>query len=119
VKVEARSDGLTLDLDRAIHVGLIVNELITNAMKHAFSRGQSRDVSVTVSTAGNEVQLQVRDNGRGLPENLDLDHAKTLGLRTVFLLSRRLEATVRIDRSAGTAFMLTFPLHAEPPVEPS
>ena len=118
VRVEAASDGLTLDLDRAIHVGLIVNELITNALKHAYPKGQPGEVTVALRALGDQVQVQVRDNGRGLPADLDLECAKTLGLRTVSLLARRLEAQVTVTCSGGTSFTLTFPLHADPPLEP-
>ncbi len=118
VRVDVPDASVTLDVDRAIHMGLIVNELVTNAMKHAFPRGQSGEVIVAVRVTDGEVKLQVRDNGRGLPADLDLEHAKTLGLRTVHLLSRRLEGRLTIERVDGTLFALTFPLHADAPIEP-
>ena len=118
VKVEAAADGLTLDLDRAIHVGLIVNELITNAVKHAFPKGQRGEVTVSLRTLGDQIQLQVHDNGQGLPEDFDLERAKSVGLRTVRILACRLEARVAVTSTGGTCFTLTFPLHAEEPIEP-
>ena len=118
VRVETAARGVMLDLDRAIHVGLVVNELITNAIKHAFPVGQPGEVTLSVGEADDQVHLQVRDTGRGLPADFDLEHAKTLGLRTVYLLTRRLEGAVQIGRDGGTSFTLTFPLHAEEPVEP-
>ena len=118
VKVEAATDGVTLDLDRAIHVGLIVNELVTNSTKHAFPKGQPGEVTVALRTMGDHVQLQVRDAGRGLPANLDLEQVKSVGLRTVRILARRLEAQVTVTGNGGTSFTLTFPLHADPPLEP-
>jgi two-component sensor histidine kinase len=118
VTLNAAGDNLFLDLDRAIHVGLIVNELVTNAMKHAFPAGQHGDVSVSVRQAGAQVQLQVRDSGRGLPADLDLGRASSLGLRTIHILARRLNATVTVERSYGTTFTLTFPLLNEAAVEP-
>jgi two-component sensor histidine kinase len=118
VIVEATSEGILLDLDRAIHVGLIVNELLTNAIKHAFPAGQPGAVTVTVCAAGGHISLQVRDNGRGLPADFDLEHATSLGLRTVHILARRLEAQVAVTGNGGTSFTLTFPLHADPPRDP-
>ncbi|HTU00445.1 MAG TPA: sensor histidine kinase, partial [Candidatus Sulfotelmatobacter sp.] len=118
VIVEAPSDGVLLDLDRAIHVGLIVNELLTNAIKHAFPAGQPGAVTVSVCEEGDRVYLQVQDNGRGLPADFDLEHATSLGLRTVHILARRLEAQVTVTGTSGTSFLLTFPLHADPPLEP-
>jgi two-component sensor histidine kinase len=119
VRVDASADGVAVDVDRAIHVGLIVNELITNALKHAFPKGQPGEVSVALRTAGDQVRLQLRDNGRGLPVGFDLERTKTLGLRTVHLLSQRLRATLAVERSGGTVFTLTFPRDADTPVEPS
>jgi two-component sensor histidine kinase len=118
VKVEAAPDGVAIDLDRAIHVGLIVNELITNALKHAFPKGQPGVVAVAVRAIGEQVQLQVRDDGRGLPPDLDLEHAKSLGLRIVHILAKRLNASVDIKTGNGTALTVTFPLHADVPLDP-
>jgi len=111
--------GLALDVDRAIHVGLIVNELITNALKHAFPRGEAAEVRVVLRRVGFLLQLQVADRGRGLPADFDWDQGKTLGLRTVKLLARRLEGEIDIAREGGTTFTLSFPLTGAEPVEPA
>jgi two-component sensor histidine kinase len=118
VTLEAAKPDVLLDLDRAIHVGLIVNELLTNAIKHAFPAGEPGTVVVAVCAADDHISLAVHDNGRGLPADFDLEHATSLGLRTVYLLARRLPAQVTVTGNGGTRFTLTFPLHAEAPVEP-
>jgi PAS domain S-box-containing protein len=117
VKLEASAPDLFLDLDRAIHVGLMVNELVTNALKHAFS-GNAGEVHVGLHTAGAQIELCVSDNGTGLPAGLDIAQAKSLGLRIVYILARRLEATLKIQSDQGTIFRITLPLHAHAPVEP-
>jgi two-component sensor histidine kinase len=114
----APTTGLALDLDRAVHVGLIVNELVTNALKHAFPRGARGEVVVHLRATADQIELAVRDTGVGLPPGLGLEQAKTLGLRIVHILARRLNATVRVENHGGAAFTLTFPLHADAPVEP-
>ncbi|HTU01839.1 MAG TPA: PAS domain S-box protein, partial [Candidatus Sulfotelmatobacter sp.] len=118
VKVEAAAGGVALDLDRAIHVGLIVNELITNALKHAFPKGQPGQITVALNAVGDSVRLQVCDNGRGLPADFNLEQARSVGLRTVYVLAKRLAAEMSLARNGGTTFTLTFPLHADEPVEP-
>jgi PAS domain S-box-containing protein len=118
VRLEARDQGLTLDLDRAIHVGLIVNELVTNALKHAFPKGQPGEVVIALRTVRDQMQVQVRDNGRGLPREFHLGHAKSLGLRTVYIIANRLNAAVTVENRNGTSFTITFPLRADVPVEP-
>jgi two-component sensor histidine kinase len=117
VRLEVMGEA-SLDLDRAIHVGLIVNELITNAMKHGFPAGQPGEVTVAIDTIGGRVRIQVRDSGKGLPPDLDLEHAKSLGLRTIYILGKRLNATVTVENHNGASVTVTFPLEADAPVEP-
>jgi PAS domain S-box-containing protein len=109
ITLEGSGGGVALDLDRAIHVGLIVNELVTNALKHAFPDGVTGGVTVGLRTVGEELEILVRDNGRGLPPDLDLQHARTLGLRIVRTLARRLQAVVHVENDAGTAFTIRLP----------
>jgi PAS domain S-box-containing protein len=116
--LEAANVDVLLDLDRSIHVGLIVNELLTNAVKHAFRAGSRGEVTVAVCAAGSQIQLQVRDNGRGLPEDIDPEQATSLGLRTVHILASRLKARMRVTRNSGTSFTLTFPAEGDPPLDP-
>jgi PAS domain S-box-containing protein len=118
IALEAPDAALALDVDRAIHLGLIVNELLLNAVKHAFPNGARGVVRIGVRHVADQVEVQVRDNGRGLPAHLDVDEAKSLGLRIVHILSNRLDGTVRIENDNGAVFTLTFPLHAPAREEP-
>ncbi len=114
VRLETPGDDLSLDLDRAIHVGLVANELLTNALKHAFPSGQPGEVTVGLRRVGDQLELQVRDTGKGLPPHLHLEQTTTtLGLRIVQTLARRLRAVIRVERHQGTAVTLTFPFAAE------
>jgi PAS domain S-box-containing protein len=119
VRIEVPPEPIQLDMDRAIHVGLIANELITNAAKHAFTDGQPGEVVVRLQSVGDGVELRVSDNGKGLPEGFDPSRATSLGLRIVNILAQRLKATVTTKNNGGTSFALTFPLEAEMPVEPT
>jgi two-component sensor histidine kinase len=109
----ATGDSIHVDVDRAIHIGLIVNELVTNAAKYAFPEGQQGEVRVRLRALGDDLELEVRDAGRGLPANLDLAQAKTLGLRIVHILATRLKATVGIENVTGAAFTIRFPITEE------
>jgi two-component sensor histidine kinase len=111
-------EAVTLDVDRAIHAGLIVNELVTNAAKHAFPAGRPGAVTVRVRAVGAQLELHVADDGKGLPADLDLERAKSLGLRIVHILARRLHATITVQNHMGTTFVIRFPLQAELPVAP-
>jgi len=109
---------VSLDVDRAIHTGLIVNELVTNAFKHAFPGGAPGEIVVSLRGKEDRLQLEVRDSGVGLPPGLTLAPAKTLGFRIVQILARRLQASLEVESNGGTAFSLSFPLQADLPLEP-
>jgi len=111
-KVDA--EPVPLDLDAAVPCGLILNELWSNAVKHAFPDGRSGVISVGFRPAGQDnVELAVRDNGVGLPEGIDLQNTDSLGLRLVGLLVGQLKAAVELDRTGGTAVKITFPRKKE------
>jgi two-component sensor histidine kinase len=103
------NEGIYLDMDRAIPCGLILNELFTNAAKHAFPPGTPGEVGAQVTDLGDRIRLRVWDNGRGLPEDLDIQQTSSLGLRLVRILAQRLRAEVHIESYEGAAFTLTFP----------
>jgi two-component sensor histidine kinase len=102
-----------LDLDRAISAGLIVNELLTNAIKHALPQGQPGAMGVRLRVQGGDYLLDVWDTGPGLPPDLDVEKTPSLGLRLVHLLARRLQATVRCKNDGGATFTIQFPMQAQ------
>jgi PAS domain S-box-containing protein len=109
IELELQVADVTLDLDRSICCGLIVNELVSNAVKHAFPNGRKGRVSVRFESPGNGWhQLAVSDNGVGLPPGLDLAHAGTLGLQLVSELVAQLDGELTINREHGAAFVVRF-----------
>jgi two-component sensor histidine kinase len=103
-------DDLPLSIDTAIPCGLIVNELVTNSLKHAFPDGRGGEIRVELRSDGdNKFALMVSDDGVGLPEDLDFRKTESLGLQLVNNLSVvQLEGTIDLDRSGGTVFRITF-----------
>ena len=103
---------LTVSIDRAVPCGLVLNELISNAIKYAFNRPIGGRITVTGRlTRPGELELTVADNGVGLPEGREQVKSQTLGLSLVFsLVEEQLEGSVEIARSGGTTFKLTFPI---------
>lgn len=102
-----------LDLERAIPCGLVVNELVTNAFKHAFPAGQSGEIRIELQAIGDELELLVADNGNGLPADFDMDNIKSLGLQLVPLLVDQLGGRFTVEPGPGARFSLRFP--ANPP----
>lgn len=100
---------LPLGVDRAIPAGLILNELISNSLEHAFPEGRRGSISVQGGLAEGRIELTVRDDGIGLPPNFDLKHLKSLGLEIVNILLRQLKGELRIESANGTAFHIWFP----------
>jgi PAS domain S-box-containing protein len=117
ITVDVPTQGVHLDLDRTIHCGLLVNELLTNSLKHAFPADAPGEIGVRL-IADKAIVLQVWDRGKGLPADLDPACATSLGLRLVHILSRRLHATVSVEHDGGTRFTIRFPVRADSPVEP-
>lgn len=100
---------LNLNLETATPCGLVLNELVTNALKHAFTDGRLGKVSITLTRHAHELQLFVQDNGIGFSPDLDWQNCPTLGLRLVRLLARQLDATLAQETGpTGTCFCLTF-----------
>jgi PAS domain S-box-containing protein len=104
---------ISLDINRAIPVGLIMNELIANAFKHAFPNGRSGEITITGRHTSAGITLSVQDNGVGLPDGLDWRNTQTLGLRLVLTLIRQVKGSIELNRTGGTVFEMIVPLARE------
>jgi two-component sensor histidine kinase len=107
-RVDIRST--SLGVDEAISCGLIINELISNSLKHAFPAGRSGKVWVRLDARPDRFfVLTVGDDGIGLPPKFLVKETETLGLQLVRTLAEQLGATIEIGTMKGTEFRLTFP----------
>lgn len=116
IRCRVNARGVTLPLDLAMPCGMIINELVTNALKYAFPKEQLKDgsnkcqISVSLSQKDGIFTLTVADTGIGLPPGFDWTTAKTLGLVLVRMLGQhQLGGTYTIGETGGTRFTLTFP----------
>ncbi|MGB7295913.1 MAG: PAS domain S-box protein [Candidatus Aminicenantales bacterium] len=104
-KVEAKN--IQLDINRAIPCGLIINELITNALKHAFPDDREGEVDVRMSRKDDDrYELVIKDNGVGLPGDIDLNKTKTLGFQIVRDLVKQLGGSLEIRKGDGTEIII-------------
>ena len=111
IQVFTEAESVSLQLETAIPAGLIVNELVSNALKHAFPDGRRGTLKVSLhSPMPGQLLLSVEDDGVGLPAGFDWDKAGTLGLRMVRDLARQIRGTLEIRQNGGTTFVLTFPI---------
>jgi two-component sensor histidine kinase len=108
ITLQLQVDSVPLGLDRAVPCGLMISELVTNALKHAFPDGGPGEIQIAAHLQGEQVELIVRDDGVGLPADIDPETSTSLGLRLVHLLIRQLQGNLCIDRKHGTAFKILF-----------
>jgi len=122
VQLFTEAESVLLELETAIPAGLIVNELVSNALKHAFPDGRRGTLKVSLhSPAPGQVLLSVEDDGVGLPPGFDWDQAHSLGLRMVHDLARQIRGTLEVRQNDGTTFALSFPVakpQPKPPPQP-
>jgi two-component sensor histidine kinase len=112
ITLELAIESVPLTIDRAIPCGLLINELITNALKHAFAGDRSGTVRVSLARDGDQLRLEVRDNGVGLPASWDAYKVRSMGLQLVVTLTEQLGGTLAVDGRAGSSFQITFPATA-------
>jgi PAS domain S-box-containing protein len=102
---------MKLSIDRSVPCGLIMNELISNSLKHAFPGNRDGEIRVSFAPHGAEhYQIVVEDTGVGLPEGFSVEHSDSLGLRIVDILVKQLNGTCSFSSSNGMKFLMQFPM---------
>jgi PAS domain S-box-containing protein len=110
ITLRVAATGVALGIDDTVPCGLIINELLSNSLKYAFPDGRSGEISIEAHANGaGEITLEIRDDGVGLPEQVDIHATSTMGMRLVTgLVENQLGGRLEVDRAAGTAFRITF-----------
>jgi PAS domain S-box-containing protein len=109
IKLENHIADIAIDLDQAVPCGLIINELVSNALKHAFPEGRKGRITVELQALpDDQIKLNVADDGIGLPQGLDIGQTETLGLKLVTILTDKLKGSVEVIRDPGTTFYIMF-----------
>ena len=103
------------NMDTAVPLGIIVNELISNSLKHAFTENEAGEIRIQLcrEEIGNEMHmslfcLTISDDGKGIPENIELGTLESLGLQLVTTLVDQLSGKIELRRTQGTEFKITF-----------
>jgi two-component sensor histidine kinase len=104
--LDVETDKVCFAIDRAVPCGLIVNELVSNALKHAFPDGRQGRVRIVLRANGGQMMLLVEDDGIGLPKGLDYQSTPSLGLQLVNSLISQLDGTVELSDKEGTSFRI-------------
>ena len=108
IKLNVDVGEIMLDIDISIPLGLIINELITNCLKHAFPQGRIGEINIKFQKLNNKYQLEVKDDGIGFPRNINYKHTDTLGLRLITSLTEQIDGEIELNSISGTSFKITF-----------
>ncbi len=110
VILDVRVDDVSLDIETAVPCGLIINELVSNSLKHAFKGRQGTGtISIAFKQAGCGYALQIRDDGVGLPRDFQLDSSSSMGMEIVSILTQQLDGKIRTLETEGAGFEILFP----------
>ncbi len=109
IQLHTKMEKIFLNINTAIPCGLIVNELVSNALKHAFPQGRVGEIRIELFRAeGNKCVLAVSDNGVGLPKDMDFRNTETLGMQIITMLVDQLDGQIELCRQGGTSFKIMF-----------
>jgi two-component sensor histidine kinase len=102
-------DEVSLNIDTAIPCGLIITELVSNALKYAFPNSRKGKITVVLNKGlDKSFTLIVKDNGVGFPVNFDFNSVKSLGLQLVKVLTNQLDGLLKINHGIGTEVIISF-----------
>jgi len=110
IKLNIDIKDVSLDLENTIPCGLIINELVSNSLKHAFPQKKEGQISISLQPISeDEFELMVGDDGVGMPEELDIRNADTMGLTLVRVLAeRQFDGKITLNKTTGTQFLIKF-----------
>ncbi len=108
IELKLKIEPVNLNLDQAIPCGLIVNELITNALKYAFKGRKTGEVFIGISEKGKTLSIRIEDNGVGVPKGFNYLKTETLGLQLVVTLVEQLDGKLEMKTEKGTKYLITF-----------
>ncbi|MCL5037594.1 MAG: ATP-binding protein [Chloroflexi bacterium] len=108
ILLDIKVKDINMGVDTAIPCGLIVNELVSNAMEYAFPENRRGTIEISLKNDNGKFVFIVRDDGVGIPEGIDIEETETLGLQLVFALVEQLDGNIEFNRQSGTEFKIEF-----------
>jgi len=106
ITLKIKTNSFLMDINTAIQFGLILNELVSNSIQHAFPKGKKGEININLIKEDDTLLLTISDNGVGLSNRIDFQNATSLGLRLVNILTKQLGGRIEIDRTNGTKFSI-------------
>jgi len=107
VKPSIEVEEVRLNIETAVPCGLIISELVSNCLKHAFPEGEG-ELNLSLKIVDDKYELIISDNGIGFPKELDFENTESLGLQLVNSLVKQIDGDIKLDKSHGTKFTIIF-----------
>jgi len=108
VQLKTDLQKVTLNINQAVPVGLILNELLANAIEHGLDKSDKGILSIELNEKDGIIQLKIQDNGKGLPDNFDHKNTKSTGFTIINALIQQLEATLSVKTNSGATIVINF-----------
>jgi two-component sensor histidine kinase len=108
INFSVESSPISLAIEMAIPVGLIINELVTNCIKHAFPHDGEGSISITFQKIGSEYILEIKDDGIGIPDNLIIQNSPNMGMELVNALIDQIDGKLEVKNLNGTIITIKF-----------
>ncbi|WP_424357176.1 PAS domain S-box protein [Methanocella sp. MCL-LM] len=109
VRLTIEGTDIHLGVDQAVPCGLIMNELISNSLKHAFPDSRPGTIKIQLASAKHN-RIIIEDDGIGMPKDFSLSNVQSMGMQLVSALVEQMDGTIELDRSSGTRYTITFPV---------
>ncbi|MCX6290884.1 MAG: PAS domain-containing protein [Bacteroidetes bacterium] len=109
VKLVIEADDVAFDMDTAMPCGLLINEIVSNSLKYAFPGDRTGEIKIELKKLPEQkIRMSISDDGAGLPENFDVEHAESLGMQLITALANQLDGELQVSREKGTKFSVFF-----------
>ena len=108
IYISIACEAISFNLDKAIPLGLIINEIVTNAFKYAFLKADSGEIKIILKQDNGQHKLTISDNGEGFPADFERRKEKSLGTELIQLLTEQLNGKLKVETSLGVSYSLLF-----------
>jgi two-component sensor histidine kinase len=109
ITLHLNAEKAVLHIDKAVPCSLIINEMFSNSLKHAFPGGRKGTIIIDFRKGADNYILTYSDDGIGIPEEITFDRTESLGMQLIKGLTKQIDGSIVLDRTAGTKYTITFP----------
>lgn len=108
LKIQLSVDNILTSADFMMRLGLIINELVTNSVKHGFDRQDKPTINISLKDQAQQIKLEYQDNGSGIPDDVDITQSNSLGVKLIQILSKQLNGEMTVENQNGIHYLFQF-----------